>query len=105
MNKKPFINAFLAEIYIVIVVLLINYASNGGEENIIIPIMMLSLFVLSAAVMGYLFLSDPIRFYLDGKKKEAVNFFLQTLATFAGITAVIFILWLILSIWRGSDLI
>jgi len=39
---------------------------------------MLSLFTLSAAVMGYLFAAEPIMMYLDGKKKEAVNFFFTT---------------------------
>lgn len=39
---------------------------------------MISLFTLSAAVMPY----------FDGKKKYAVTLFLQTVAVFAGLTAV-----------------
>lgn len=98
MNKKPFINALLAELYIVAIVSIIQYgfASSDAPETILAPIMMLSLFVLSAAVMGYLFLLQPIQLYLDGKKKEAIAFFTQTLATFAGITALTFILWIVL---------
>ena len=96
--KKPFINALLAELYIATIVSVIQYgiAPKDAPDNILIPIMMLSLFVLSAAVMGYLFLAEPLQLYLNNKKKEAVSFFMQTVATFAGTTALILILWTIL---------
>lgn len=97
MNTKPFINAILAEAYIVCLVLLMNFGPKGPDENtIIIPIAMLSLFVLSAAIMGYLFLSRPLELFLDGKRGEAMSFFMQTVATFAGITLLAFILWMTL---------
>jgi hypothetical protein len=60
------------------------------EKGIIIPIAMLSLFVLSAAMMGYLFCLTPLQLYLDGHKKEGVNLFVGTLRIFAIITAFIF---------------
>jgi hypothetical protein len=62
------------------------------EDTVFTPIVILSLFTLSAAMMGYLFLFQPLQLYLDGKKKVAVNLFLQTFATFAVITAVILLL-------------
>jgi hypothetical protein len=96
MNKKPYINALLAEAYIVALVLTIMRGPHGVEPSIVIPIMMLSVFVLSAALMGYLFLSKPLQLYLDGDKKEAVTFFMHTVAAFAGITLFVFILWAIL---------
>lgn len=99
MTKKSFANAFLAELYIVVIVLVIHYAQASVEpvETILIPISMLSLFVLSAAVMGYLFLSQPAQLYLDGEKKQAVNLFLSTVAIFAVITiAVLFTLFFLL---------
>jgi nitrate reductase NapE component len=37
--------------------------------------------------MGYLFLSEPLMLYFDGKKQEAVTFFFTTVGTFAIITA------------------
>lgn len=77
-------NAALAALYIVLIVLLIQvFASTKGEDTILIPITMLSLLVLSVAVMGFLFISGPFRIYFDGKKEEAVMFFLKTLGTFA----------------------
>ncbi len=89
MNKSPLLGALLASLYINIVVLIIfyggQYASNT-PDTLLIPVAMLSLFVLSAAVMGYLFLSEPLQLFFDGKKQEAINLFLKTVAIFAGIT-------------------
>jgi hypothetical protein len=42
--------------------------------------------------MGYVFLYQPLLLFLDGHKKNAVNLFLQTVAVFAGITAVVLVL-------------
>jgi len=85
MNKNPYLNAFLAGIYIVIVVSGLNWTSrlSGEEDSFFIPMFMLSFFVFSAAIMGYLFVLNPLTLYLDGKKQEAVTTFLKTLFTFA----------------------
>jgi len=53
---------------------------------------MLSLFVLSAAIMGYLFLSEPLQLFLENKKQEAVTFFAKTVGIFACFVAVFTIL-------------
>ena len=91
MTRNPFINALAATVYISIVASIIFYGTNytGPVRSVIIPIAMISLFTLSVAVMGYIFGSQPIQLYLDGKKKHAVNLFLQTVAVFAAITALI----------------
>jgi hypothetical protein len=92
MTKNPIINALGAFAYIVIVASAMFYGSNyagQSEESLIAPIAMISLFTLSAAVMGYLFLSQPLQLYLDDKKKEGVNLFVRTLAIFAGLTILI----------------
>lgn len=89
MSKNPTIHALLAAAYIIAIVSVMQFAEKAGvKETIIIPIAMLSLFTLSAAVMGYLFLLQPIQLFLDGKKKEAVTFFLQTVGMFAIMTFV-----------------
>ena len=89
MTRNPFINAFAATAYISIVASVMFYGTNHTSpvNSVIMPIAILSLFTLSAAVMGYLFLYQPLQLYLDGKKKNAVNLFLQTVAVFGGITA------------------
>lgn len=91
MLKKALIKALLAELYIVAIVLVIQYIEKIIEipETILIPIIMLSLFVISAAVMGYLFVAEPILLYIDGQKKQAVNLFLSTVTSFAVITLII----------------
>jgi|SRR5579884_2342509 len=94
MTKNPFLNALAAIVYIVLVAFIMSFASGhpGSGKSIVIPIAVVSLFTLSAAIMGYIFGYQPLTMYLDGKKKAAVNLFLQTLAVFAGLTVIVFIL-------------
>lgn len=89
MLQKSFLKAFLAELYIVLLVLVIQYAQMAVpvSETILIPIAMLSLLVLSVVVMGYLFVSEPVILCIDWKKEEAMKFFLSTIGVFAVITA------------------
>ena len=93
MTKNPFINALVASLYIVIIASIIYYVLKpiGQQDTLIIPIAIISLFTLSAAVMGYLFLSQPLRLYFDGNKKQAVRLFLTTVAIFGCTTGVILI--------------
>jgi len=101
MTKNPFINAVSATVYITLVALFMFYGGKliPPKDTILTPIAVLSLFTLSAATMGYLFLYQPIMLFLDGKKKNAVDLFLQTLAIFAGITVLVFVL-LFLGVFR-----
>ncbi|MBX4192392.1 hypothetical protein KW798_02805 [Candidatus Parcubacteria bacterium] len=93
MTKNPFINALAAALYIAVVASVMFYGSNyfPKVESVLIPIAMLSLFTLSAAIMGYLFLYEPGQLVLAGEHKQAVTLFLQTVATFAGITIILFL--------------
>lgn len=72
MIKNPFYNALVAIIYIVVVVFALHLIAdkkvNTDIAQYITPIMMLSMFTLSAAVIGYVFCYQPLRLYLDGKK-------------------------------------
>src|SRR5690349_11384068 len=94
MTKNPFINALTATVYITAVATIPFFGKElfGPGNSFLIPIAMISLFTLSAAVMGYLFLYQPLLFLLDGHKKDAVKLFLQTVAIFAGITIIVFVL-------------
>ncbi len=76
MVKKPIVYAFLAWLYIVMVVLLIQYglSSTGQPDNATAPVAMLSLLVLSVATMAYIFFSQPVYLYLEGDKKHAFKF-------------------------------
>ena len=91
MTRSPFWNAFAAAAYIVIVVAVITYVpqltgANKRPDTILAPIAMLSLFVFSAAVMGYLFVYQPVIMFLEGEKQPAVKLFMQTLGTFGLVT-------------------
>jgi hypothetical protein len=84
--KKPFLHALGAAIFIVFIVLIMNLANlllKSQMGTILIPMTMLSMFVLSAAVMGYLFLSEPVSLLVANRKKEAVVFFAKTVGFFA----------------------
>jgi hypothetical protein len=100
MTKKPILSALLAYLYIIFVAniiyygprLFLNAAGKVDTPTVLIPIAMISLFTLSAAVMGYLFCYEPLRMYLDGAKQDAVSLFLKTVASFAVITIISFVL-------------
>lgn len=92
MTKNPFANAILANLYITFVSSVMFYGTKNFPRvnSVIIPVAILSLFSLSAAIMGYLFLYRPLQLYFGGKKKDATELFLKTVAIFAVITAVVF---------------
>ena len=91
MDKNPLVYAAGAAVYIAVVVYTMDalMSSIVPEETLLIPITILSLFVLSAAVMGFLFLYEPLNLYVEGKRVEAARFFLKTVGTFAVFVAVL----------------
>lgn len=76
--KNACIDAFLTALYIVLIATFLSNTShifggdNGDSKTVLIPIMMLLLLVISAAITGSLVFGRPILWYLDGKKKEAI---------------------------------
>ena len=66
MTKNPLINALAASLYIILVASVMYYGSNytGPVNSVIAPIAVLSLFTLSAAVMGYIFGSESLQLLL-----------------------------------------
>ena len=94
MTQNPFVNALVATLYIMLISSVMFYGSKAmsHQSSFLAPVVGLSLFTLSAAVMGYLFCYQPIQLYFDGKKKEAVDLFLQTVGIFGGITALTLLL-------------
>ena len=95
MTKNPYLNALCAGAYIVAVVLLITYGPAFVREKpdtIFAPMAMLSLLVLSAAFMAYVFFFQPVLMYVEGQKREAIDLFTKTLAAFAVITGIVVII-------------
>jgi len=100
--NKPSLNALSAAVYIALVASALYYfPKTSVEESVLAPIVMLSLFVLSAALMGYFFAYQPIRLLTEGKQREAVKFFFSTIAIFACITGAV-VATLVFSGVRGS---
>ena len=97
MTKNPILNALSATCYIILIVSIINFLSKNVTEvpkSVVAPILFLSMLCLSAAVMGYIFLAQPLMLYFDGKKKQAVELVVKTIGSFAAITAIILTLFL-----------
>ena len=90
MTKSPVYNAAAASLYIISVATFMNIGMKHipKEDTIMAPIAMISLFTLSAAAMGYFFCFSPLQLYFDGKKKLAVNLFVQTVMIFGLFTIV-----------------
>ncbi|WKZ23859.1 MAG: hypothetical protein QY312_03795 [Candidatus Dojkabacteria bacterium] len=97
MTKNPLAHALAANVYIVLVVVIMNATATIEHDApmLVMPILFISLFTLSAAVMGYLFGYYPLALFLEGKKKEGVSFFLKTVGYFAIVPFVIAITYLV----------
>ena len=92
MTKNPYLNAACAALYIVFIVLLITYGPvlvRDKPDTILAPMAILSLLVCSVAFMAYAFFFRPLVMYMEGQKREAVEFFTRTLMTFAAMTALV----------------
>ncbi len=84
MTKNPLYNALFAIAYIVCLVSIIFYGPfSGPDNNILRPMAYLSIFVLSASLMVYLFFYQPVLMLLDGEREKGVKLFLKTVGIFA----------------------
>jgi archaellum biogenesis protein FlaJ (TadC family) len=100
MSTNPLANATAAAGYISLLVTLIFSSPQFMSDNelgMIAPVIFLSLFVISAALMGYLFVYPSVKLLIEGKSKEATTLFLSTVAAFALIIAALVCLWLLIS--------
>ena len=97
MTKNPLINALGASGYIVLIASIMNLITKtlgNKPDTPFAPIIFLSVLTLSTSVMAYIFFYQPLQLLIDGKKKEAVKLFTQTIGVFAVITASALILLL-----------
>jgi len=93
---KSFINALGVLVYISGVALIMFNMEHAfdNEPSFLVPVLMLLLFVTSAAITGSLVLGKPVMLYLDNQKKEALVFLVYTLAWL-----VIFMVLTLLTLW------
>ena len=99
MTTNPFYNALFAITYIILLVTTVFYGSNLLEgvlqETIFLPMGFLATFVLSAALMGYLFLYQPLLLLLNGEREKGIKLFLHTVGVFAGATVLLILIALV----------
>ena len=91
--KRAVIDALGTALYIILIVsfMFSLQTFSSKEDNIIIPIAMLLLFVCSAAITGFLVFGKPAMLYIDGKKREAISLLGYTLGILGLITLMTFI--------------
>lgn len=90
MKWNPYLNAVGASAYIWAIVLLLNHIArlhHDTPDNAVGTAAALSLMVLSASVMAFLFFYRPVMLLIENKKQEAISFFFKTVLTFALITS------------------
>ena len=92
MNTRVFVrslgHALLAFAYIFCIALGLKITSKNAFANVpefFAPIIMLSLLVLSAAIMAILVFGKPVLLYLDNKKKESLVMIFYTVGWLAAI--------------------
>ncbi len=94
MFNNPFITALGASAYIFLVVGIMNYVSHmlrDKPDTFLAPLTALFMLTLSVAVMAYCFFYQPLQLFIEGKKKEALQFFVRTVGIFSIFTAVVLI--------------
>lgn len=92
--KRAFVDAVGTALYVILIASFIFSLRSffpEAEDNLIIPISMLLLFVCSAAITGFLVFGKPVMLYIDGKKREAVSLLGYTLGILVLLTLVSFI--------------
>lgn len=91
MTTNPYLNALAATSYVALVASGVNWSSQFTPTGpmVLVPIAMLSLFVLSVVVMATCFFYQPVRLFLEGEKAAATTLFVKTALTFAVITALL----------------
>jgi hypothetical protein len=90
---RAFINA-LATIAYIFLIALFMYSLQGlapQEDTPFLIASMLSLFVCSAAITGFLVFGKPVMLYIDGKKREAVLLLAYTIGILFLMTLTVFI--------------
>src|SRR3989344_4471881 len=95
--KYAFLDTLGTALYIVLIASLIYFLNTGNFDNtqsVIIPITMLTLLVFSVAIVGSLIFGRPILWYIDGNKKKAISFLLNTLGIFLIFTLIVVIMLL-----------
>ena len=79
--KRSFLNALGTFAYIGLITLIVFWSSFSHlAPGFLAPIFVLTLFVVSASVTGFLVLGKPLQLFIAGDKRSAIVLFFATLA-------------------------
>lgn len=95
MFRNPIINALSASIYIILVVSVMTFVTQplrNKPDTFFAPITVLFVLTLSVTIMAFLFFYQPLMLFIEGKKKEAVKLFINTVGIFAVFTGIVLVL-------------
>ena len=96
--KNAILNALATALYVIAVASFLFYAQSLWAPNtVLVPIVMLLLFVFSAAFTGLLLFGQPALWYLGGNKKEALSLLALTLTIFFIINFIAFLVLFLIS--------
>lgn len=86
--KRAIINSLAIAAYVTVVGIFMFNANHvfGTQDKFLTPVVVLLLLVLSASVTGSLLFGQPVMWYVDGKKQEALRLLAATIASLAVIT-------------------
>lgn len=82
--KHALINAGITATYVLLVASFMSNIENlfdgpAPSDSILVPVIMLLTFIISATITGSAVFGRPIMWYIDGNKKEAVKLLGTTL--------------------------
>ena len=90
--QKSFLQALGILVYVTLVAWLpTNRFGESLPQNILTPITILLLLVVSVAIVGMLMFAKPVTLYLDGQKTEAIRLAVYTVLWLAAFTFVFLI--------------
>jgi hypothetical protein len=90
--KRAGLNALGTFVYVSAVGLFMANASRilGERDTTLTPVAVLLLLVFSAALTGSLVFGQPLLWYIDGKKREAVQLLVWTMAWLLALLVLVF---------------
>jgi hypothetical protein len=92
--RTALMNALLTALYVGVVGSFLFYAGQmrlGQTKTVLIPIALLMLLVVSAALVGALIFGRPVLWYLDGRKQDSLFLLTATLAILFVVTVAVFL--------------
>jgi len=89
--SRAFLHSLGILIYVLLIAAFLFNGQNifGKDDKFLMPVAMLLLLVISAAITGALVLGKPVLLYMENKRPEALKLFFYTIGWLAVITVMV----------------